>query len=625
MRTPLILVFLFISGNAFSQLGFCPGSKGDPIFHETFGTGIGTGAPLPAGVTTYTYVTGDPNDGQYTISSRIGQNNGTWHPVFPASTISNGKALVVNANENTSGMFYETEISGLCEATTYEFSAFLINVYDAASVDVCPGTGIPINVRFEIWDETDSFKLASGSTGDIDGTTSPKWEQYGLIFKSQAGQSNVILRMFNNGVGGCGNDLAIDDIIFRSCGDLTEVSSPNLSETFLEVCEPDAPVTVELTATPDNTVYTSHAFQWQESADEVNWQDIAGETGMNFSSSPISSTRFFRVKVAEDAVNLVTNLCSSVSESFAVFVVETPEAPVSLGDQDACEGDPVPSLEVVVESDESVRWYDSATGGVEVASGSAFVPPAEGTYYAEAKKTGFNCNPGLRTPVKLRIFSKPQVVDEERQLCPGDEIQLDAGVGNYTYQWNNGATTQKISVDQPQNYSVIITNSNGCSSTKRFEVNAVDVAGIGKITSEGTSVIIEPANAGEFQYSLDGNNFQESNIFQNISGGVYTAYIRDLEGCNTVSEEFPHIVMPQFITPNNDGINDRFELKGIEYFSSSEIRIFNRYGKLLASGKGEGFSWDGTFSGKDLPSDDYWFHLSIEGFEPVKGHFTLKR
>ncbi len=619
MKNLLFLIFFAISGNVFSQLGFCEGSKGVPIFHEDFSSGS-----LPAGTTTYIPVSGDPYDGFYTISSTIGQQIGGWHSYLPNTTMSNGNALIVNADDNNAGLFFQREISGLCEATTYEFSAFLINIFNA-SRSICPNGEIPINVKFQILDQTGNIVLAEGSTGDIYSSVNPVWTQKALTFRSQAGQNKVILKMFNNGVGGCGNDLAIDDIIFRSCGDLTEVSSPNLSETFLEVCEPDAPVTVELTATPDNTVYTSHAFQWQESVDEVNWQDIAGETGMNFSASPISSTRYYRVKVAEDAVNLVTNLCSSVSESFAVIIVETPEAPVSLGDQDACEGDPVPSLEVVVESDESVRWYDSATGGVEVATGSAFVPPAEGTYYAEAKKTGFDCNPGPRTPVKLQIFSKPEVVDEERQLCLENQIKLDAGVGNFTYLWNTGATTQKISVGQPQNYSVIITNSNGCSSTKRFEVNAVDIAGIGNITSEGTSVIIELANAGEFQYSLDGNNFQESNIFQNISGGVYTAYIRDNEGCNTVSEEFPHIVMPQFITPNNDGINDRFELKGIEYFSSSEIRIFNRYGKILASGKGEGFSWDGTFSGKDLPSEDYWFHLSIEGFEPVKGHFTLKR
>ncbi len=55
--------------------------------------------------------------------------------------------------------------------------------------------------------------------------------------------------MFNNGDGGCGNDLAIDDIIFRSCGDLTSIDSGNSSNMNLKVCEEDTPISIDLKAT----------------------------------------------------------------------------------------------------------------------------------------------------------------------------------------------------------------------------------------------------------------------------------------------------------------------------------------------------------------------------------------
>ncbi|UJH91762.1 hypothetical protein LZ575_03515 [Antarcticibacterium sp. 1MA-6-2] len=103
------LLFLFCSSPLMAQLGFCEGSKGDPIFQETFGTGDNSGPALPSNATSYTYVTGDPSDGQYTISNRIGQNIPSWHSYFPSGTESNGKALVVNASY-TSGQFYRTEI-----------------------------------------------------------------------------------------------------------------------------------------------------------------------------------------------------------------------------------------------------------------------------------------------------------------------------------------------------------------------------------------------------------------------------------------------------------------------------------------------------------------------------------
>lgn len=623
MEKSIFIIFFLVSGNIFSQLEFCPGSKGDPIFHETFGSGSGTGAALPSGVTSYTYVSDIPySDGQYTITGNTGQNNGNWHSL-PATTVSNGKALIVNA-AYTAGKFYETTISGLCEATTYEFSAFLMNAFNPSN-GACVDNEIPINVKFQILDQTGNVVLGEGSTGDIYSSVNPVWTQKALTFRSQPGQHEVILKMFNNGEGGCGNDLAIDDIIFRSCGDLTEVVSSSVAGDTQKVCKEDIPTTVELTASPDGSVYNSHYFQWQQSFDEVNWQDLPGENDRTYTNTSISESTFFRVKVAEDAVNLNDNFCSSASEPFAVLVAELPEAPESEGDVSICEDDPIPPLKVQPVTDETVRWYDNATGGEVLGTGPSYYPSVAGTYYAEAVKIDFDCSPGPRTAVKFSIFERPEVEDEVFLLCQGNEISLDAGSGNYRYLWNTGEISQELGVTQPGKYSVEVTNAEGCSAIKNFEVQATDVPAVSKITSKGSDVIIEVQNPGTFEYSLDGLNFQFSNIFSNVSGGIYTAYVRDLNVCKTVSKEFPHIVIPQFITPNNDGWNDHFELKGVEFYNSSQIRIFDRYGKLLSSGSGANFSWDGTLNGKELPTADYWYHIFIDGFEPVRGHFTLKR
>jgi len=616
----LLLIFLF-SNPVFSQLGFCPGSKGDAIFHEDFGSGS-----LPAGTTNYAYVTGDPNDGQYTISAQIGQNNGTWHSYLPKTTVSNGRALIVNASY-TSGQFYWTQITGLCENTTYEFSAFLMNVYDPTSLACLDiDGGIPINVRFQIWDETDKDLLKEGNTGDISSNNSPVYKQYALTFQTEPGQKSVILKMFNNGVGGCGNDLAIDDIIFRSCGDLTKITSQANSEPGFVVCKAEAPVSLTLTATPDFSVYTQHAFQWQESNDNENWQDIPGEINLDFTSPPLNSSRYYRVKVAENAVNLDDNLCSSASEAFFINIVETPEAPLSNGDILVCDDAVIPALSVQVEAGETVNWYDAEVGGNQIAAGTlTFTPVNQGSFYAEAVKAGFNCTGSIRTSVSLTINETPQVQDEVLQLCENGELHLDAGVENMNYEWSTGQTSGKITISGQGNFSVIITTNSGCSVTKNFEIHAVDIAKIEAIISEENTVIIKPGNAGEFEYSLDGATFQLSNTFQMVPGGVYTAFMRDLQSCNTVSEEFPHIVVPKFITPNNDGYNDKFELKGVEYFNSSEISIFNRYGKLMIAGKGQNFSWDGTFNGIDLPVSDYWYEINIEDYKRIKGHFSLIR
>src|SRR5690606_24063110 len=279
-----------------------------------------------------------------------------------------------------------TKIEGLCENASYEFSAFLMNVYDRTS-SACTNGGIPINVRFEIWDETNTTLLREGSTGDIPSTNTPVWEQYALTFQSRAGQEAVILKMFNNGDGGCGNDLAIDDIIFRSCGDLTEVSAGEGSDNPFVICESAPPVSLSLQATPDFSVYSTHVYQWQQSVDGITWQDINNQKQDTFITPEITSTRFYRVRVAEAEINLENNLCSSASEVFQVIFLETPLAPVSRGDVVVCNNEVIPALAVTSKSDERVNWYDAPSAGNLLAENtSSYQATVAGMYYAEAIK-----------------------------------------------------------------------------------------------------------------------------------------------------------------------------------------------------------------------------------------------
>ncbi|AVR46311.1 hypothetical protein C7S20_14135 [Christiangramia fulva] len=616
------LLLFYIQAQA--QLGFCTGSKGDPIFHEDFGSGTGTGPPLAPGITNYTFISEDPQDGQYTIADDIGNVITSWHQNLPNETLSNGRALIVNA-DYTAGLFYKTSISGLCENTTYEFSAFLINIYNRAS-QVCENGGIPINVRFEIWDESGTVLLNGGNTGDITSTNSPKWDRYALTFRSEPGQGSVILKMFNNGAGGCGNDLAIDDIIFRSCGDLTTVETTDGSTGIYAVCEENAPVNINLVASPDNSVYDEHYFQWQKSPDANSWTDIPGANSQNYNTGNINSTTYYRVKVAEDQVNLSSNVCSSASEFFELKIVQLPDAPQSNGNLQICEGDPIPALSVDVPDGIEVNWYDSSSGGNLLKENSlSYTPPDEGTFYAEAKAAGYNCKLSPRTAISLTINEVPSTSDEYLQLCPGSSQILDAGLTGMDYAWNTGQNSRTISINSSGTFTVKITNAWGCSAEKVFTVEMAANSTISEVVSEEEKVIILTKEEGKLLYSLDGLNYQSSNIFPSVPGGVYTAYVKDLADCQVSTMEFPHIVFPKYITPNNDGYHDTFRLNGIEYFEKSEVLIFDRYGKLLSSGRGPGFSWSGNFNGAKMPSGDYWYLVRILDYPDKKGHFSLIR
>ncbi|SNB05509.1 hypothetical protein JIP1600_1270008 [Flavobacterium psychrophilum] len=82
---------------------------------------------------------------------------------------------------------------------------------------------------------------------------------------------------------------------------------------------------------------------------------------------------------------------------------------------------------------------------------------------------------------------------------------------------------------------------------------------------------------------------------------------------------------PKFFTPNGDGINDTWIIQNIKIRPSATINIFDRFGKLLKQLDSNSAGWNGTYNGENLPSDDYWFVLTLLNNKTIKNHFILKR
>ena len=84
----------------------------------------------------------------------------------------------------------------------------------------------------------------------------------------------------------------------------------------------------------------------------------------------------------------------------------------------------------------------------------------------------------------------------------------------------------------------------------------------------------------------------------------------------------------KFFTPNGDGYNEKWNVKGLASQPESKIYIYDRFGKLLKQISPQGEGWDGTYNGYQMPSDDYWFTVTyIENGEDkqFKSHFAIKR
>lgn len=215
-------------------------------------------------------------------------------------------------------------------------------------------------------------------------------------------------------------------------------------------------------------------------------------------------------------------------------------------------------------------------------------------------------------------------------------IDIDASTGDSsdTYLWSTGETTPQIRINTRGNYSVVITNSTGCSSPQaRFLVEQSSTAIIEFIATvnfeDPNSITVRVNGIGDYLYILDNGTPQRSNVFPDVTRGYHDVQVIDINGCApTPAQRVLIIDYPKFFTPNSDGFNDYWQVDDIETFDEATFYIHDRFGKLLKSFDKFSQGWDGMYNGNPMPSSDYWFTIEIKdtrGDFNVKGHFSLKR
>ncbi len=183
--------------------------------------------------------------------------------------------------------------------------------------------------------------------------------------------------------------------------------------------------------------------------------------------------------------------------------------------------------------------------------------------------------------------------------------------------------------DAPGMYTYTVENSCG------IDIANIEVSIYESIQMDNYSITIEASennrntvkinvdSALTYEFSLDGIHFQREPVFYNVSGGVYTVMGREMGGCRYFEDKLLLVGYPSFFTPNGDGVNDTWFIKGTSN-QNYNLYIYDRYGNLLKSLL-TAQRWDGTFNGQPLPSTDYWFKLVFEDGTSKMGHFTLKR
>lgn len=276
----------------------------------------------------------------------------------------------------------------------------------------------------------------------------------------------------------------------------------------------------------------------------------------------------------------------------------------------------------------SVSFYETATSTTSLPI--IFTNTIANQQVIYAKITNIeDCYSAFPISLKVKILSLGQ--DEIINLCNGNSTTLSVPNGYISYNWNTipPQTTNQISVNNKGNYTVTVTDINGCIANKTFIVETSEPATILNVDvndfNENNTATIEVSGNGFYEFSLNGINYQSSNSFDFLQSGNYNFFVKDTKGCGITTGTFQILEAPKYFTPNGDGQNDFWHVPLLTLQPKTIITIFDRYGKLIYHFKANQQGWDGTLNGKLLFADDYWYTISFENGRIVKGHFSLIR
>ena len=218
------------------------------------------------------------------------------------------------------------------------------------------------------------------------------------------------------------------------------------------------------------------------------------------------------------------------------------------------------------------------------------------------------------------------------------EVNATGGAGGLSIQWSNGVTGAVIDNLLAGAYAFSITDQNGCSFVDSIEINEpepleiiTDTLTVTCVnTNDGQINIMAYGSNGTFTYYLNDAVF--SGIEDGLSSGLYRVKVEDILGCDTAFTIAmdplyePCVSIPNWFSPDGNGENDTWRIRGIEY-ESLEVRVFTINGiEVYHSNSANYQTWDGTHNGQQLPTGDYYYIIQSNGnFETYSGYVTILR
>ncbi|WP_439184301.1 T9SS type B sorting domain-containing protein [Carboxylicivirga taeanensis] len=238
---------------------------------------------------------------------------------------------------------------------------------------------------------------------------------------------------------------------------------------------------------------------------------------------------------------------------------------------------------------------------------------------------------GFDTKMVHTLPAPDYELSPDTAVCMGDSLLLEAGYDYVDYRWFDDSRLPTYTVKEPGEYWVSVLD--GCfwlQDTTTVIFNETPVIATLDTLIYGQIGVLAQGGTEPYVYAINDEEWQDENVFKKLENGTYIVQVKDVNACMAMDtvllNTLVDIDIPNFVTPNNDGFNDRWEIDGMEKFPDSIIKIYDRFGKLLIEYKASEPGWNGEYLGKPVPSDAYWYVIEVLPLEKMlKGHITLKR
>lgn len=415
---------------------------------------------------------------------------------------------------------------------------------------------------------------------------------------------------------------------------VTEVRKPVADFTFLGSC-----VNTTIAFTNQSTTTGSGTVTY-------SWMDDAGHTATLLAPTFIytaGGTYHMQLKATPA-------LCPFLADSITKpVIIEAPVATIAAAQGTVlCEGS---TLQLVASGGDTYTWYGD---GMAIAgqTGNTLAVTSGGSY-AVVAHTSNGCSSDPSAPVAVTAISKPVAAFSVGSGCADAPIaftnqSIVTGSGTVAYAWKDdaGHTSTALSPSftyASGNYNMQLTvtpalcpalaTTTGQAFPVGTPVPGVTLPEVNTVANSGVTLDARSIPGASYEWTpatgLSSTTVQHPQASL-TADQTYHIYMVQPSGCNTTDTLLvrvrgnDHVFIPNVITPNGDGANDKFVIVGIEKYPGSGLRIFNRWGNLVYRSD----NYDNTWDGNGLNPGTYYYDLKLNtgnGYVVYKGWIQLIR